>query len=160
MPDAVGIGASPIAGHDLDRGIPLQPGGKGASLPVGQQIDGAVLLEVAEDRPITLAAPEGEVVHAKDARCRWHTHRRRPDHPQQGVGADRHGQLGGQARAWLAAQGEAKLLLHLVQADGAAGPRRRDLRQPFGKDLSRAGVVGTAKTSDLQMQAHGAALPG
>ena len=28
LPDAVGIGASPIAGHDLDRGIPLQPGGK------------------------------------------------------------------------------------------------------------------------------------
>ncbi len=160
LPDAVGVGAGPVAGHDLDRGMPLQPGGEGAGLPVGQQIDGAMALEVAEDGPVTLAAAEGEVVNTNHAQCRRHAHRRRPDHPQDGVGADRHRQPGRQARAGLAAEGKAQRLLQLTQAGGTPGLRRRDLGQPLGEDGSRAGIVAAAKASDLQMRTHGAALPG
>ena len=83
----------------------------------------------------------------------------RPDQAQHGVGAERHRQPAGQAGAGFTAQRQAKILLRLAQAEGAAGHRHGDLRQPLGKNPRRASVGDAAKAADAQVEFDPAALP-
>lgn len=60
---AVDVGA--IAGGELYLGMPLQPGQEPLLRAFGQQVHDPPALEVYEDRPVGVALPEGEVVHAQ-----------------------------------------------------------------------------------------------
>ena len=61
--------------------------------------------------------------------------------------------------AGFTAQRQAEILLRLAQAEGAAGHRHGDLRQPLGENPSRATVIDAAKAADAQVKFDPAALP-
>ena len=108
----------------------------------GKQIDGAVALEVDEDRAVGQPLVDRPVVDAEHRRRRPLGLGGAADEPQQGVGADRHPVLGRQARARLARRGRRRgRVSALALAVGPAGAGRGDPRQPFGED-PRAGRSG------------------
>src|SRR4051812_18176531 len=60
--NAVGKGAGPVAGDDLDAGMRLQPGGDGLSRAVGQQIDRLVgTLEIDDNCAVAPAAAQSSM---------------------------------------------------------------------------------------------------
>jgi hypothetical protein len=106
-----------------------------------------------------LATPEGEVIDAEHTWRLGGLQDDRPDQAQHGVGAERHRQPAGQTGAGFTAQRQAEILLRLAQAEGAAGHRHGDLRQPLGENPSRATVIDAAKAADAQVKFDPAALP-
>ena len=119
-------------GKICQRASPLRVGA-----PVRQEVYHTVLLEVADDRAVAPAAQPCPVIDPNDPRRREHDGTR-PDHAQQRVAADRHGEPPGQARPGSATQCKADMPLHVAQARGAACPGRPQLGQALGEDLPRA----------------------
>ena len=146
LPGAVGVGAGAVTGDHLDARVALEPAGQGRGRAVGQEVDDAVPLKVAEDGAVALPTPPRPVVDTE------HAHLRRGDRcgagrsheAQERVAADRHGQLLGQARSGLAAQRQADARLRLAQARGPARLGPRHPGQGLGEDHSRARGVGAA----------------
>ena len=64
---AFDIVITPVAAHDLHFRVASQPGGKGFGRSLGEQVNGAMLLQVDENRAITLAATKRPIVDAYDA---------------------------------------------------------------------------------------------
>ncbi len=119
------IAAAAIAAHDLDAGTFREPVGDRASLPVRQEIDDPASLEIAQDRPIALSSPPGEIVDADDldAGGRW---RGAPaQDAEQRVRADRHGQALDEPRTRAAAK-------HQGNARREGPPSRRSCGSPRG----------------------------
>jgi hypothetical protein len=151
LADAVGKGAGPVAGDDLGTRMLFEPRCQRLSLTVGQQVDRASAFEIAEDRAVMLATPEGEVI---DAQHTWRLggfQDDRPDQAQHGVGAERHRQPAGQAGASFTAQRQTEILLRLAQAEGATGHRHGDFRQPLGENPPRTTIIDAAKAADAQV---------
>ena len=67
LPHAVGVGAGPVTGNDLDAGMLTQPGGQGLRLPIGQQVDSCVAFQVDQDGPVAVAAAPGPVIDGDHA---------------------------------------------------------------------------------------------
>src|SRR5690348_6202507 len=65
---SLGIGAAPVPDYDLHAGMLLQPGRQRLALSVGQQVDGAALFQIDEDRAIVMALAERPVVDTEHAR--------------------------------------------------------------------------------------------
>jgi len=67
----------------------LQPGDERRGIPVGQEIDDPLLLEIHQDRAIVAAAAKSEIVDAQDAQVRRNLagrgDRGASHEPQQGV---------------------------------------------------------------------------
>lgn len=110
---AVRIGAGPVACHDLDPGVLTQPPGQGLGLPVRQEIDHRIALQVDQDGPVAATPAPCPVIDGKDARGgrRLVVVASLACHPQQRVRTDRHGQPLGQALAGLAAQRQSQAAL-------------------------------------------------
>ena len=70
LPDTVGIGASPITGDDLHARMPAQPRGDGCGLPIGQEIDEGVRLEIHHHRAVAVPRLQAPVVDAQNPRGR------------------------------------------------------------------------------------------
>ena len=158
---AVRVGASPVARDDLDPGMLTKPTGQGVGLPVRQQVHDLVALQVDQGRPVAVAPAPGPVIDGEDAR-----RRRGPtviaglaSHPQQRVGADRHGQPLGQAPARLAAERMGKMTLQVAQPPSPARSHRRT-DQALGEGLAGAGWGEAAKTPSNDLQRYWTALPG
>src|SRR5579872_7461569 len=56
-----------VAADDLDLGMLFQPLAQGVSGALGQEVHGAVPLQVAQDRAIAVALAKGPIVNAEDA---------------------------------------------------------------------------------------------
>ncbi|GGZ40236.1 hypothetical protein GCM10010344_00870 [Streptomyces bluensis] len=65
LPDGAGVGAGPIAAHDLGTGMAAKPRGQRLGPPIWQNVDGLVGFDIDEDRSEAAAAAEGELVHAE-----------------------------------------------------------------------------------------------
>src|SRR4051794_671175 len=102
--DAVGIGAGAVTSDDLDTRVGLEPSLQGFGLPVGQQLEGAWLFQVADDRAVMLTTAERPVIDANHPRCPGRFQVDGPDQAQQGGGAERHGEPTGQPRPLFAAE--------------------------------------------------------
>lgn len=159
LPHGIGVGAGAVAGDNLDPFMALEPGGERGRLPVGQEVDDRVALEIDQDGPVALAPAPGPVIHAQHARGRRLRDHGAVDEPQQGVRADRHGQAGSDTRAGLAAESQAKLALNLAEPLRAARRPGGGWAQMFGEGPPRAGGAGTQKAADADQQGRGAALP-
>ena len=91
-----------------------------ATLPVRQEIDGAAMLEVADDCSIALALQPGEVVNADHANIGSRQCHAPPQEAQQRVGADRHGEASSEPFSGTAAEGEGDRMGEHVEARGAS----------------------------------------
>jgi hypothetical protein len=81
-PDRLGIGRRPVAAYDLHARMVTQPRGQGVGFAVGQHIDTAMGDRIDQQRRITAAPAQREVVHAQHGR-RWEGGDRcRHQHPQ------------------------------------------------------------------------------
>jgi len=65
---AVRVGAGSVARDDLDPGVLTKPSGQGFGLPVGQQVQDLVALQVDQGRPVAVATAPGPVIDGADAR--------------------------------------------------------------------------------------------
>jgi len=102
--------------------MPAQPRGEGVGLTVGQQVDNPVSFQVDQDGAVTMATAPRPVVDRQHARRRSSVGAvvGSADHPQQRVGAGRHGQPLGQPRSSFAAKCEAEMTLQTAQPPGPA----------------------------------------
>ena len=66
---AISIGAGPVTRDDLDAMMPAKPRGQSPGVAIGQEIDDAALLEVAQDRAVALAAAPGPIIDPEHARA-------------------------------------------------------------------------------------------
>lgn len=160
LADAVGIGAGPIACDDLDARMSLEPVLQGFRLPVGQQLDGAWLFQVADHCPVVLTTAEGPVIDANHPRCPRRFQFDCPDQAQHCCRAERHRQATGQPGALFAAERQADLLLQVAEPGRPARLGDGHRRQALGEEPARASEVGAAETADPQVQFDRAALPG
>ncbi len=60
------VGAAAVPGYDPYLGVTFQPGSHRPGLPVFQQIDHLVALQVHDHGPVAVAAPERPVVYPDD----------------------------------------------------------------------------------------------
>jgi len=159
---AVRVGAGPVARDDLDPGVLTEPPGQGFALPVGQQVHEPIALQVDQGRPVAVATAPGPIINGEGARRgrRLAIIAGRAGHPQQRVGADRHGQPFGQAPAGLAAERMGEMALQVAQPLGPACGCRRDPGQALGEGLAGTGGVEAAEPPCLDLQRHWTALPG
>jgi hypothetical protein len=65
---AIGIGPSPIARDDLNTRVMSQPLSQAFSLPIRQQVNDRIALQVNKDRPVATAATPRPVIDGEDAR--------------------------------------------------------------------------------------------
>jgi hypothetical protein len=103
-PCAIGIETGTITRDNLDPWPALQPSGYAVCVAIRQQIKNTITLQIADNRSIPLSAPPRPIVDAYDRGGNEAGHRRRPDHPEQGIAAYRHRQPMREARARLAAR--------------------------------------------------------
>ncbi|MDO9711502.1 helix-turn-helix domain-containing protein [Paracraurococcus sp. LOR1-02] len=115
-----------------------------------------------EPRPVPVATAPGPFADGQ------HPHRRprlrygtgSPRGPQQGIGADLHGQTRRQPRADLAADGEAQMPLEVVQPPCPAGGRRCGIGQSLGEGQARTVRLQAAETPSLNVQPDWLPQPG
>ncbi len=74
-----GIAPAPIPTDDLGATVLFQPRLKRFWLPVGQEVDHAVSLEINHDSAVAVTTAEGEVIDTQDARCVMGRKRRIPE---------------------------------------------------------------------------------
>ena len=162
LPNTFRIGTRPIPGDDLHARMLAQPVRQGGGLPVGQQVDDIVALEIHQRGAVVMAPAPGPVIHSQHPRRRrWHgTSASGTGDPQQGVRADRHGEALRQACSSLTAERQASTALQVIKAPGPACRGRRNLAEPFGKGPPRAVRVEAAEPPRLDEQRHRPALPG
>lgn len=160
LANAVGVGAGAVAGDDRHPGVRLQPRGDGVGLAVGQQVDGAVALEIDDDGAVALATTPCPIIDPDDARRWGRLHGHRPNQAQQRVAADRHGEPGGQPGTGFSARAQRDIALRLGEPAGSPNPGRCHGGQAFGEDAARAIHGHTPEPADLKVEFTHATLPG
>jgi hypothetical protein len=156
---SVGVGPGPVPGDHLDAGMLPQPGCQCARLPIRQQVDHLVVLQVHQHRAVAVATPQRPVVHPEHP-GRGARGRLRPGHqPQQGVRAGWHGKPAGEAGSGLAAGGQGDLPLQVRQPPGPARRHSRDVAYALGEGPAGARRVGTVEPTSAEPEDDGAALP-
>ena len=157
----VRIGPGPVACDDLDARVSAQPPGQGLGLPVRQEVDHCVALQVDQDGPVAAAPAPCPVIDGQDARSGWRlvVVSGLARHAQQRVRADRHGQPLGQALAGLAAEGQSQAALQAAQALGPPCGEGCNTRQALGEGLAGAGRIKATEPPHLDAQQRRAALP-
>jgi len=102
-------------------------------LAIAQEVDHPALLEIAQDRAVTLAAPPRPVIDPKDARAPLANGAGpSPNEAQQRVGAYRQPQALRQASTGLPAKHVAEMTLEVAEPLGPAATRADDARQGLG----------------------------
>ena len=152
----LGIGAGAVAHDDGDAGVGCQPRRQCVGAAVGEQVDDAPALEVAQDRSVAVALAPGPVVHAQNRH--WGGRHVGADaHPvHQRCPADRHAHGPGMRGPWVATERQTNGPVHGPQPVGLACPRAGDAGQGFGKGAARTGGIGAAEAPDADQQ-HGGA---
>jgi hypothetical protein len=143
-----------VAGHELDTGILLEPGGDGLGRTVGQQIDHGVGFTIGEDSAINPALLKGEVVDTDNPG-------RRPDGGRSGVStaeervaAGWHSAASTLTCSSLTAEGQCKLAERLIQAVGSLSGGGEQLRQALGEGNRRTGRKEAAKAADVEQEVN------
>ena len=121
---AVGVAGATVAGDDLDARVGLQPGCEAVRLAVGQQVNDGMAFQVDEDRAVALPSLPRPVVDPEHARRRG-GRRSCPttDKAEQRRAAHGRADPFGQARAGLAAECQADVVLQVAQARRPLGMR-------------------------------------
>ena len=158
--DTVGVGAGSVPGNDLDARVAAQPSCQRVGLPIRQQVDHGVALQVHEHRAVAVAAAQRPVVHPEHARRRARRRLRSGHQPQQGVRAGGHGEPRGEARTGLAAGGQGDLPLQVRQPPGPAGGCGHGVADALSEGPAGARRVGAAEPAGAQQEDDGATLPG
>jgi len=86
---SLAVSATAVARDDADFRVVRQPVLDCGGLAVGEQVDDAALLEVADDAPVTLSALPRPIVDADDLQGRVIAGGAPAHNPQQGIFADR-----------------------------------------------------------------------
>jgi hypothetical protein len=94
---SIGIRFGPIPDDDLDAGMATEPGGQCLRIAALEQINWPVRLEIHQDRGVGVPAPQGEIVHPKDAGSRHAIEERVTQQAQQRIRTD--GKTGGVSQA-------------------------------------------------------------
>ena len=157
----VGVAGAPVAGNHFNAGVGAQPFCKAVRFSIGQQVDNGMMFQVDEDRAVTLASLPCPVVYPEHAWRRVGRRRRATaDEAEQGGAAHGRADPLGQARAGLAAQCQADVVLQAAQACRPLGMRPGSSGQTLGEDALRAARPPTAQAAYLHLNLHAAALPG
>ena len=118
------ISCTTIPRDDSDRGPCGEPSGNRCCLTIGQQIDDAASLQIADDRSVLLTTLERPVIDTDYTRDLHRQRRMAPDNAQQGVLADRQEQASREALPWPSAQRQAEMMHDTLQPRRAAGKSR------------------------------------
>jgi hypothetical protein len=116
------VGAGAVARDHRDAGMLAQPHGEGLGLTIRQQVNDPISLQVDQDGAVAVPTAPRPIIDRQHARC-WSSIGALigiADHPQQRVGAGRHGQPLGQTRSSFAAECEAEMTLQTAQPPGSA----------------------------------------
>jgi len=150
-----GVGATAVAGDNIDLLLIRKPGLSGCRLSVRQKCDGFAPFEIADDRPVTLVAPPCPVIDA-DHRRRNDTRGAAPsDNTQQGVVADRHHQSAGDSRRRSPTQSKPEMMDDMIKPRSTPGPRRQDIcLEALGKDPSATQHCVTVEPACGNYQSH------
>ena len=142
------VAAPAVARHDLYAGPLGEPCLHCSGLPIRQDVDDAVPLEVADDRAVAVALLPRPVVDADHPRRHGLAYVDLRAHaPQECVLADGEEKPPGHALPGPAAKGEAETAHQLLKPRRPARVWPRNLRsQAFGKDLSGASPARAAET--------------
>ena len=160
-PAAIGVAGATVAGDDLNTGMGLQPRCKAVRLAVGQQVNDGMMLQVDEDRAVTLPSLPRPVVDPEHARRRG-GRRSCPTTDEAEKGRAAHGRADplGQAGAGFAAECQANVVLQAAQAGRPLCMCPGNSRQAFSEDALRAARPPAAQPAHLHLDLHAAALPG
>jgi len=134
--------------------------GKRFGAAIGEQIDHHAALDVDEDTRIGVPFAPRPIVNTQTARRGWIAHRGAANQPDAGVTTGGVIQVVAEALASRAAKRDADLPLLLGHTSGAPGPRRRDLREAFGKHRPRTLGSRTEAFAHMQLQPDGDIRPG
>jgi hypothetical protein len=85
----LGIGFGPIARDDLHPRVGLKPLREGLGVALRQEGDGLPLLQVHQDRAISVSFPERPIIHAQHPGCGKAWQWQPAEHAEQGVPAHR-----------------------------------------------------------------------
>ena len=158
---AIGVAGATVAGDHLHAGVGLQPGCEAVRLAVGQQVNDGMAFQVNEDRAVALPSFPRPVVNPEHARCRGGRRRRATtDEAEQGGAAHGRADPLGQARASLAAERQADVVLQAAQARRPLGMWPGSSGQALGEDAMLAAWPSAAQPAHLHLDLHAAALPG
>jgi hypothetical protein len=132
----------------------LQPGNHGLGLPIREEIDDTVPLEINQNRAIPMPAAEGEVIDTQDP---WHgsaIDRGGPDGAQDRIRASPHPQPHQESCARFAPHDEADQFQGLGTARSPPRVRSNDTGESLGEDAALAGVGAAPEASHRQAQTN------
>nr|WP_245442717.1 hypothetical protein [Methylobacterium terrae] len=111
---ASGILGRAILDDEFDAGMPFEPAGHRGCRTIREEVDGAVAVEIDDDRTVTAALPDRPVVDPDPDRSRRAGHRHAGDEPQHGRTACRHVEMREETRPACTAAGGADPGLRLA----------------------------------------------
>jgi len=158
---SLAVSATAVARDDADFRLTRQPVLDGGGLAVGEQVDDAAPLEVADDAPVALSAFPRPIVDADDAQGRAIAGGVPAHDPQQGVFADRQHQPPRERGRRSTTQGYAEMMHDCLEPRGA--PRRsfsHRVAELLGKNAALATGFGTAKSANRDAHLNGATMRG
>jgi hypothetical protein len=160
FPNGVAIAAGPIPADDLGPGVFPQPRREGVRLPVREQFDGLVTLQIHEECAVPQAAPKRPVVYAQHAR--GGTDERGPlaDLPQQRIRAHRDPEAPGQPGSGFPAREVRQHPEVGRQLFGAAGVPLDQPGQRLGEHAHRTSGGVTEPAAGAQVDGDALAAPG
>jgi hypothetical protein len=127
--------------------------------PIRQERDRPAAFQIADNRPVAMVPPPGEVVDADNGERIDRRPGPTPDDAQQGVVADRGHQPNGKGGGGAPAQREAKMVDYMIQPFCSPGERCQSaIGEPLGEDPTRTehGVALKAANHDSQFNAPAA----
>lgn len=143
-----------IPRDDFDARMVLEPLFQSGRRAVWQQVDRTMTFEVDEDRAILLTFAYGIVVDTENPR-RGHGHHRPAASTQQGVSADRDGEVVEDALTHFGADLESYMPLQLGQPTGATSAGQCQVGQSFTEDLAGAGGIAAEETANVETEVNG-----
>ena len=150
------IPTATITSHDGDLRLIRKPSSRRRGLTVGEQGDGPVPLQIADDGPVALVPAPRPVIDAHDRRRNEVRATTSPQDPQERILAEGQHQPLRQAARWAAAERDPEMMDELVQAAGPSRPRRQHVgSEALGEDAPPAVGRVAAKASRLQPEPNG-----
>src|SRR6266487_3829921 len=127
----------------------LQPRFHRRNLPVSQQINGVVALQITDQRPVAQSALVCPVIQSNDSRFRCGWLLRAANQTQDGIATPTDAQLASHIGSRLTSDSEAKLTQRFLQSNGALGMRMTKLGKPFDEHLLCTSALFTEKAAQV-----------
>src|SRR6266487_84431 len=147
-----------IPADDLHASMHTQPTDDGISIPIRQQLDRAMSLQIDQQRAIAIPFFPGEIVQAQYARGLVLGNSRAADESQKSIAAGGHREALRQLRTCFASLREGDLGEGLGLAQRSPGVGVCQLWKAFGKGGTRAAPGAAYKAAHLQAHAHCSSL--